>query len=73
LQLKRSNPLLIVDGLVGARTLDPLIKRNPTQKKDRSSKVLKKTNKALKKIATLLDIATPIRFYVARHTSCYNT
>lgn len=43
--------------------------KTPEQRRNRHRKVLKKTNKDLRTIAELLNIETPITFYVARHTS----
>lgn len=40
----------------------------PIQKKNRVHKVLRNTNHDLREIAKILGIATPITFYVARHT-----
>lgn len=41
----------------------------PIQKKDRATKVLKKSNRDLKKIAKILKIDTHLTFYSARHSS----
>ncbi len=45
------------------------IHKTPQQKKDRTMKVLKRTNKDIKKIANILGIETHLTFYVARHSS----
>lgn len=45
------------------------IHKTPQQRKDRATKVLKKTNKDLKTISEILDIKTHVTFYVARHSS----
>lgn len=45
------------------------IHKTNMQKKNRSMKVLKQTNRGLKEIAKLLKIETHITFYTARHTS----
>lgn len=45
------------------------VHKSPQQKKDRHKRVLKETNRDMRALAEILEIKTPITFYVARHTS----